>query len=153
MFFVVGLTTCGLGLEFAWRQAMVNRDMFKVLERNESEDSVQYVLDRAYQQFADNAGVSVGLFRRALGIVVFEGYYGYDGQGDSEDYINIADARKILHRAANGEPPSDYPFFATEWHWCGEDEDGNPLPNAVILGDYQTKHVFQDYIEIYGRLP
>lgn len=128
--------------------------MFKVLENNESSESVEYVIQSAYERLAENADVSVKDFKKALGIVAFEGYYGYDGQGDGdEEYMSLGDARDILRRAANGEPPNDYGFHAMEWDWIGQDEDGNPLPNAVILGYDQMRFVFRDYIEIYGGMP
>ena len=134
---------------------MRNADaMFKVLERNESLESVEYVINSAYEQLAKNADVSIKDFKKALGIVAFEGYYGYDGQGDGvEEYMSLSAARDILHRAANGEPPNDYGFHAAEWDWTGQDEDGYPLPNAVIFGYDQMRFVFKDYIEIYGSMP
>lgn len=129
---------------------MATQTMLDVLEREEGKESVKYVLDKAYEDLADAAGVSVETFKLALNMIVMEGYFGYYPE---EPTIGFSEAHEILKKARAKSSLEDYSFFCTFYDWNEEDKDGNPLPNAIVTAQEQLNYIFSAYREVYGGLP
>lgn len=129
---------------------MSNRTMLDVLESEEGKDSVKYVLDKAYTELADAAGVSVKTFRIAINLIIEEGYSGFYPE---EATISFSEAKRILEDAHSRSSLEDYEFFSNLFEWSGEDSEGNILPNAVVTAKEQLEYIFSEYRKIYGSLP